>query len=176
MAEWIEVAVKCGAILGGVFVVFQYLDSKQTERVKTTLSYVQRFEDEKTQIYDAQRRVSSALQLQIGNISRYAQSEMTEQQSLDLRRDLETQILERANRKTKEGDDNIDVLMELDGFFYSLRVCVENNNCDLKIAVGFFRPYAVRLQQNFKLELAKRAREAPGFGRGLEWMARGEAH
>ncbi|RWO49223.1 hypothetical protein [Mesorhizobium sp.] len=164
MAEWVEVSVKLGVIVGGLFALFQFLDGKQSERVKTTLQYVARFENDDTATSKARRALSDSLRLNAGNIKRFSTARVSKEQAAALKQKLATTILDGASSQT-------DALLELDSFFDSLRICVQNNLCDRKTASEFFAPYATWLIENFGSVIDERAQRATGFGRGTRSIA-----
>ncbi|MBY5341190.1 hypothetical protein E0H35_06415 [Rhizobium leguminosarum bv. viciae] len=164
--EWIEAVVKLSIVAGGLFAIFQFLDGKQTERVKATLQYVSRFENEDSAANRARRALSDALRVNAGNLQRLGSAHVSTQQASALKQKLASTILEDA-------DDDMDVLLELDGFFNSLQICVRNEICDRNTSLEYFNSYANWLVGNFGEIIDERANRASGFGRGIKWIAGG---
>jgi hypothetical protein len=166
LKDWLEFATKSLAILAGVFAIYQYIDSKKTARIKATLEYVDRFHSQDNIVNKAATATSIALRKNTTNIARLAGAELSNAQSEDLHRRLAETVLAQAS-------DTIDVLLEIDSFFDTLRLCVDGNICDKDTAIQFFKSYASTFKANFGPVIQERSTLAPGFGRGITWMSNG---
>jgi hypothetical protein len=165
LSDWIDMVAKVGAILAGMFAVYQYLEAQKSERIKATLEYVKRFNLPEDNVSKSVHRLSRALNANSGNILRYQSATLTREQSEAIRKRLAVQIVDQASTEN-------DVIQEIDDFFDTLRICVESHICDEKTAAEFFHAYASSFMDNFGSAVQDRSKMSPGFGRGTSWISR----
>jgi hypothetical protein len=165
LSDWIDVTAKIGAILAGIFAVYQYLETQKSERIKATLEYVKRFNAPDENVSKSVRKLSHALNANRGNILRYQNATLTSEQSDAVRKRLADQIVEQA------GSEN-DVVQDIDDFFDNLRICVQSRICDEKTATEFFHGYVSNFLENFGSVVQDRSNMSPGFGRGTSWISK----
>jgi hypothetical protein len=146
-----------GLAIGGAFTVFQYLDKVDADRVKETLTFVERFQ--KPPINEKWERITSA----------WLKNEQQMYEILDNPNLTGDQWTDFVLNVVKRENIESDVVGGID-FFRSLQVCVHKKICDSETAKAFFgsevRPF---FRLHYPLIAAKRkARNDPSFAKELE--------
>jgi hypothetical protein len=165
LSDWIDLVAKVAAVIAGIFAVYQYLEAQKSERIKATLEYVKRFNLPDDNVSKSVRRLSRALNTNSSNILRYQNATLTREQSEAIRKRLAAQIVDQASTEN-------DVILEIEDFFDTLRICVQSHICDEKTAVEFFHAYASSFLENFGSVVQERSNMSPGFGRGTAWISK----
>lgn len=160
--EWTDVltpiAGAIALIAGGVFGVVQYLDKKHDDRVKETLNFFDRYNDDavlaaRTNLVDTWRKHA-------------AEQESVIDQPGDAFNIFALRVIKAENLK-----GSISVIND---FFAALDICTRNGICDCDVSLQLFQPDARSFyHQHYAFLIAERKRaKDPTIGAGLEAFAK----
>lgn len=158
----VDSVLKFLLVAGAIFTVYQYLDAKRVERVKQTLSYIERFEGEDTAA--AHQAISEELRAQRPAFERINAQPAT-QEAAKQARTLIAKFLAYDAGQGRGLAAEIDVLIS---FFSSLQICIEQGLCEAKVAHAFFDEYVNAFWANFEPYVAERRESASAFGGPME--------
>ena len=151
LTAWIGV---CALVVGGGFAAYQYLDKVRADRIKETLSFVERYHKEP--IFDARRGIETVWERRgVENSAKVLLgSDEFNAYVLDV---IEAEAL---------GSD-ISLLVD---FFEALEVCVQMEICDRRTAIRFLQPDARAFfnQHYAKIDFERRRRNSPSYALGVE--------
>ena len=164
-SQWIDLFLKVASILGGLFVLYQYLESQHQIRVSRTLEYVQKLDDPSSRMGAAYASLSGAMLDVERSVGRYNNAVLSEKRGQELRDRFIRTILERRTSGDRSvASDLNDVVV----FHELLQSCIRNNLCDRKTARDFFLSDARKLWMNFANHLEDQRSTNPDFAVGLE--------
>ena len=173
LLPWLELAVKVGVIVAGVFAIFQYLDIRKEARIEKTLSFVTMFNDATTPVGQARDRITEVLWLNEKQLSKL-------QRAINTLPPAEAALLrQRFIRGLIEGPDGESGLRkhlnDVIAFFESLSICTKHGLCDRRSAEAFFSEYAADFWRNFEQFVSDRRKWASDYGAGIEAFAETDA-
>jgi hypothetical protein len=140
---WFSVATLVAAVVGGLFSLREYVDSKERDRVANTLQYVSRFESEP--LLSDQRQIDKAIDEVEARYEQAHTAGLSHPQKKALADQLRIAVI-RGDDKTAQSVDR------LKDFFTQAAICSENKVCsgryiqtvlghDGRDFFGFVRPY-----------------------------------
>ena len=150
---WIGTVALIGA---GIFSMFQYLENEKGNRVKETLTFLDRYN--KTPFLDARRNISIMWEKNAEKRDVLLKAKPFPESEFDA---LVIKII---------GDEKLQLDMSLTiEFFESLEVCVKKNICDADTAIQFFQPEAIAFYRLYLAHIESlRTQHTPRYGIGLE--------
>ncbi|MBI3016006.1 MAG: hypothetical protein HYY65_13325 [Candidatus Tectomicrobia bacterium] len=162
ITEIVGIAVTViGALIGGIFAGYQYLEKEKADRVKESLSFVERFHKPPT--YDSWQRITNA----------WLKYEARMDALLDDPKLRTDQWVSFVRTVVKNEKLTSDVLAVID-FFGVLQICVRSDICDAATAKAFFGSEArtfFRLHYSV-IDAKRKSRADPTFAKDLEEFAK----
>jgi hypothetical protein len=160
-------------IVGGGWVIYEYLEKKQDARVAESIGYVRRFSTEP--LIAARTRIGQAWYASRSQLQALATTPVSSSEEFARRkRQLVISVVDTAPFVTSSTTKQRGIVAEVDliiGFFDELQVCVASGLCDWKTIDDFFAPYAKRFYCLHEPFLVWKDRSySKGYGSALRAM------
>jgi hypothetical protein len=170
LVEWLDLAVKAGAIFAAGFAIHQYLQARQDARVAETMRFVSEMRDSEAAAGRSSRRLSEVLWKNLKQIEQFAS--LLQLVPFPDRPKIRRDFLAKLIIGTKEAPGIRDEIFEVVSFFEALHICISARLCDRDTAIAFFGDYARVFWQNFEVYLTDQREVVHDFAVGLELMSR----
>lgn len=162
----VDFLAKLVAVLGAIWVAFEYVDNQHSQRVQNTLEFVARYDS--SALAEVRGRIASAVKSRenaLGEIRKiYERGDISLEQSNELLlEEIKQMNFDQQSSRLEED------VVRLSEFYSGLQVCIENKICDRKTARDFFSANSSSFWWVFRpyFESERQAR-GKTFGMGLE--------
>lgn len=179
--ETLDVLGIAGLLVGGIFAAIQYVDAKAAQRTSRTFEYIERYES--GDVAEARRAINRVLRQYLEQFEELKAAGLAREERDDLVRSIiraEVEIQSGGSARSAGNpsalespetvEDKIDRIVE---FYDGLKICVDEELCNRRVAVNYFAPDEARIfWDNFYPYILDRRQNYAGYGDALEAFAK----
>lgn len=164
LSGWIDIVAKVGAIAVVGFGVYQYLDSKQVQRIDRTQKLMEEYSSDGLQA--DRRKIERTLRAHLPAIERLRALPLSDRAAAAANSDIVLFLV----RESNAGSGLSAEIDSVFAFFDRVVTCVENELCEKEVAKAYFLNEDKWLFHDFQPYVEERRKNNPGFANAAERM------